>query len=123
MVLEVNKIGFDNDYPNDGDVVIGELVGASSVKNIQGKGSKTVSITWKVKKDIEPGMHTIKVELDPTDKIMDLDDSNDIARKKIIVVETSEVTHSYSSSFASILASIAVVVALSTISRKKGRKK
>ena len=107
----------------DGDVVIGDLSGANSVKDIPGLGSKTVSITWKIDPNIDSGLHTIKVELDPTDKIYDLDDSNDIARKKINVVDTSIVTTSYTSSFTTMCVAVIGVVAFSTIARKKGKKR
>ena len=67
----------------DGDEIIKEIV----VYDIPGKGSKIVSIIWRIDRLIDIGLHTIKVELDPADKIYDLDNSNNIARKKINVVE------------------------------------
>lgn len=67
----------------DGDVVIGE----KKVANIPGKGSTIVSIDWIIRKDIYIGLHTIKVELDPSNKLTDNSDTNDISRRKINVIE------------------------------------
>ena len=67
----------------DGDEVIEKIV----VENISGRGSKLINITWKLKKDINIGTHTIKVELDPNNLIEGNYDDNDIAMKKIEVIE------------------------------------
>ena len=99
----------------DGDVVIG----TTSVNSIPGFGSSYATIKWTVKKDIDIGTHTIKVEIDPNNKIVDNDDSNDIARKKIQVVEAVVVVPSYNASIISVVGAVIAVSLLGIATRKR----
>jgi hypothetical protein len=99
----------------DGDVVIGE----KKVSNIPGRKKKVTEITWTVKKDIEIGTHTIKVELDPNSKIVGNEDSNDIARKKIDVIEATTVVTSYTPSLVATFVAVIAVAALSVSTKRR----
>ena len=99
----------------DGDVVIG----TTTVTTIPGYGSSIATIKWTIKKDIDIGTHTIKVELDPNNKIVDNDDSNDIARKKVQVVEAIGVVPSYNSSLVSVVGAVIAVTLLGITTRKR----
>jgi hypothetical protein len=103
----------------DGPAIIGE----TTVTDIPGKGSKDATIVWKVKKNIDVGWHTIKVELDPNKEITDNDKKNDIARNKIMVVTSTDVVSSYYPTIATICSAVFAVVVLSSVLKTKKFKK
>ena len=97
----------------DGDVVIG-------TRNFSIDGGEKINVVqdWKIKKDIDIGTHTIKIEIDPNDLI---NETGYIARAKVVVVESTSACNSFSVTFSILIFTVTILLIISSMTHKKKR--